>query len=41
MDAMVKQLMDKETLNKDEVAEVFKSIKKVKISGTGKSLKLA
>ena len=27
MDAMVKQLMEKETLNKDEVAEVFKSIK--------------
>ena len=41
MDAMVKQLMEKETLNKDEVADVFKSIKKVKISGTGKSLKLA
>ena len=41
MDAMVKQLMEKETLNKDEVADVFKSIKKVKISGTGKTLKLA
>jgi len=28
-------------INKDEVAEVFKAIKKVKIQGTGKSLRLA
>ena len=28
---MVKLLMEKETINRDEVAEVFKSIKKVKI----------
>lgn len=41
MDAMVNLLMEKETINKDEVAEVFKSIKKVKIQGTGKSLRLA
>ena len=41
MDAMVKELMEKETLNKNDVAEVFKNIKKVKISGTGKNLKLA
>ena len=41
MDAMVKELMEKETLNKNDVAEVFKTIKKVKISGTGKNLKLA
>ena len=41
MDAMVKLLIEKETINKDEVAEVFKSIKKVKIQGTGKNLRLA
>jgi len=41
MDAMVDLLMEKETINKDEVAEVFKAIKKVKIHGTGKSLRLA
>ena len=38
---MVKELMEKETLNKNAVAEVFKTIKKVKISRTRKSLKLA
>jgi cell division protease FtsH len=41
MDAMVKLLMEKETINKDEVAEVFKSIKKVKIQGSGNNLRLA
>ena len=41
MDSMVKLLMEKETINKDEVAELFKSIKKVKILGTGKNLRLA
>ncbi len=41
MDAMVKQLMEKETLNKDEVSEIFKTIAKVKITGSGKSLRLA
>ena len=41
MDAMVKELMEKETLNKNDVAEVFKTIKKVKISGTGRNLKIA
>ena len=41
MEAMVKLLMEKETINKDEVAEVFKSIKKVKIQGTGNNLRLA
>ena len=41
MDAMVKQLMEKETLNKDEVADIFKTIAKVKITGSGKSLRLA
>jgi ATP-dependent Zn protease len=41
MDAMVKLLIEKETINKDEVAEVFKSIKKVRIQGTGKNLRLA
>ena len=38
---MVKQLMEKETLNKDEVADIFKTIAKVKITGSGKSLRLA
>ena len=41
MDAMVKLLMEKETINRDEVAEVFKSIKKVKIQCNGKNLRLA
>ena len=41
MDVMVKQLMEKETLNKEEVAEIFKTIAKVKITGSGKSLRLA
>lgn len=41
MEAMVQLLMEKETINKDEVAEVFKTIKKVSIKGTGKTLKLA
>ncbi len=41
MDAMVKQLMEKETLNKDEVSEIFQTIAKVKITGSGKSLRLA
>jgi cell division protease FtsH len=41
MEAMVQLLMEKETINKDEVAEVFKAIKKVSIKGTGKTLKLA
>ena len=38
---MVNLFMEKETINKDEVAEVFKSIKKVKIQGSGKTLRLA
>ena len=41
MDDMVKLLLEKETINKEEVAEVFKSIKKVKITGSGATLKLA
>jgi len=41
MDDMVNLLLEKETINKEEVAEVFKSIKKVKITGNGKTLKLA
>ena len=41
MDDMVKLLLEKETINKEEVAEVFKSIKKVKITGSGTTLKLA
>jgi len=38
---MVKQLMEKETLNKEEVADISKTIAKVKITGSGKSLRLA
>jgi cell division protease FtsH len=40
MDAMVDILMEKETIDREEVAKVFKSIKKVKIQGSGKTLKL-
>ena len=41
MDSMVEVLMDKETIDKEEVSRIFKSIKKVKIQGSGKTLKLA
>ncbi len=41
MEAMVKLLIEKETIDKDEVARIFRSIKKVKIQGTGRNLKLA
>ena len=41
MEMMVKVLIEKETINKDEVAKIFKSVKKVKIRGTGPTLKLA
>ena len=41
MEAMVKVLMEKETIDKDEVSKIFSSIKKVNIKGTGASLKLA
>jgi len=40
MDAMVGILMEKETIDREEVAKVFKSIKKVKVQGSGKTLKL-
>jgi cell division protease FtsH len=40
MDAMVDILMEKETIDREEVAKIFKSIKKVKIQGSGKTLKL-
>ena len=40
MDAMVDILMEKETIDREEVAKVFKSIKKVKVQGYGKTLKL-
>ena len=40
MDAMVDILMEKETIDREEVANVFKSIKKVKVQGSGKTLKL-
>ena len=40
MDAMVDILMEKETIDREEVAKVFKSIKKVKVQGSGKTLKL-
>ena len=40
MDAIVDILMEKETIDREEVAKVFKSIKKVKVQGSGKTLKL-
>ena len=41
MEIMVKVLIEKETIDKDEVAKIFKSVNKVKIRGTGTTLKLA
>ena len=41
METMVKVLIEKETIDKDEVARIFSSIKKVKIQGTGRNLKMA
>ncbi len=41
MEEMVKVLMEKETLDREEVARIFNKIKKVQISGSGKNLKLA
>ncbi len=41
METMVKVLIEKETIDRDEVAKIFKSVKKVKIKGTGPTLKLA
>ncbi|MDB2628044.1 ATP-dependent zinc metalloprotease FtsH, partial [Candidatus Actinomarina sp.] len=41
MDAMAEVLMEKETIDREEVSRIFKSIKKVKIQGSGKTLKLA
>ncbi len=41
MEIMVKVLIEKETIDKDEVAKIFKSVNKVKIKGTGPTLKLA
>ncbi len=41
MDMMVNLLLEKETINREEVAEVFKTIKKVKVLGSGKDLRLA
>jgi cell division protease FtsH len=41
MDTMVEVLMEKETIDREEVSRIFKSIKKVKINGSGKTLKLA
>ena len=40
MDAMVKVLLEKETINREEVSRIFKSIKKVKIHGSGKNLRI-
>jgi cell division protease FtsH len=40
MDAMVEALIEQETINREEVSKLFKSIKKVKIQGSGKTLKL-
>ena len=41
MEDMVRVLMEKETIDRDEVAKIFNKIKKVQITGSGKSLKLA
>ena len=41
MEIMVKVLIEKETSDRDEVAKIFKSVNKVKIKGTGPTLKLA
>ncbi len=41
MEIMVKVLIEKETIDRDEVAKIFKSVNKVKIRGTGPTLKLA
>ena len=38
---MVKVLMEKETIDREEVARIFNKIKKVNITGSGKNLKLA
>ena len=41
MEAMVKVLIEKETIDKDEIAKIFSSIGKVNIKGSGANLKLA
>ena len=41
MEEMVKVLMEKETIDREEVARIFNKIKKVQISGSGKNLKLS
>jgi len=41
MEIMVKVLIEKETIDRDEVAKIFKSVNKVKIKGSGPTLKLA
>ena len=41
METLVKVLIEKETIDKDEVAKIFSSIRKVNIKGTGANLKLA
>ncbi len=41
METMVKVLIEKETIDKDEIAKIFSSIRKVDIKGTGATLKLA
>ena len=41
MEEMVKVLMEKETIDREEVARIFNKIKIVQISGSGKNLKLA
>ena len=41
MEIMVNVLIEEETIDRDEVAKIFKSVNKVKIKGTGPTLKLA
>ena len=41
MEDMVRVLIEKETIDREEVARIFNKIKKVNITGSGKNLKLA
>ena len=41
MKSMVNTLMEKETIDKDIIKQLFKTVPKVKLIGTGSSIKLA
>ena len=40
MKSMVVTLMEKETINRDLIKQLFKTVPKVKLLGTGSSIKL-